>query len=503
MNAKLTTAKYDLSGGVTELRARDLIVWEESRIREQREQNVVGLYPDFLFQKFEGYGCAMTESACYLLSQMSPEKRKEALSCWFGPGGVDARFIRIPIDSCDYSLEEYQAVKDPVSDPELRTFSIERDRKWILPVVKEAIGMAGHSLSVLLSPWSPPAAWKTPPLDTANDEAVYGGKAAETEGGKPSRCNGGSLKPEYYGAWANYLVKYVRAYLDEGIPVTMLSVQNEAAAATNWDSCVWTGEQERIFVRDHLYPAMQAAGLTDRVGLFVWDHNKERMIEHIEEIMEADTASLISGFAYHWYSGDHFEALSLLREKYPDKILMHSESCGLHIPGKALAFDIPPEKLTELGEDHFFVKLSKMNPKEMDYKDAVEYAHDMLGDLNHGMQRWIDWNMIVDRTGGPRHVPGGFAAPLVYEEDGGFSRTPSYEYIKLIAETLRPGGLRMGCSVYGRDIEAAAVKNEDGSIGAVLLNRASEDITVNLRVSGKLVEVPLPADSLSAVLLSE
>ncbi|MCH5353167.1 MAG: glycoside hydrolase [Acutalibacter sp.] len=501
MKATLTTAKYHISTGETELHTQELTVQDESRIQQQREQNVVGLYPDFLFQKFEGYGCAMTESACYLLSQMEPEQRKKALSCWFGPEGADARFIRIPIDSCDYSLEEYQAVKDPIADPELHTFSIDRDRKWVLPVVKEAIAMAGHPLSVLLSPWSPPAVWKTPPLDIANDETVYGGKVAETAQRKPSRCNGGSLKPEYYGPWAKYLVKYVKAYLDEGIPVTMLSVQNEASAATNWDSCVWTGEQERIFVRDFLHPAMQEAGLTDKVELFVWDHNKERLVEHIEEIMKADTAHMISGFAYHWYSGDHFEALSLLREKYPDKILMHSESCGLHIPGKALAFDIPPEKLEEWGEDHFLVKLSKMDPREMDFKDAVDYAHDMLGDLNHGMQRWIDWNMMVDRTGGPRHVPGGFAAPLVYEEDGTFSRTPSYEYIKLIAKTLRPGSLRMGCSVYGREVEAAAVKNEDGTVGVVLLNRAEEDITVNLRISGKLVEVPLNAESLSAVVL--
>ena len=503
MKATLTTAKYRVSTGVTELCARELTVQEESDIQQQKEQNVIGLYPDFLFQTFEGYGCAMTETACYLLSQMKSEQRKEALSCWFGPEGVDARFIRIPIDSCDYSLEEYQAVKDPIADPELNTFSIERDRKWVLPVVKEAINMAGHPLSVLLSPWSPPAAWKTPPSDTANDEAVYGGKAAERLQREPSRCNGGSLKPEYYGSWAKYLVKYVQAYLDEGIPVTMLSVQNEASAATNWDSCVWTGEQERVFVRDHLYPALKTAGLHDKIGLFVWDHNKERLVVHIEEIMKEDTADLISGFAYHWYSGDHFEALSMLREKYPQKVLMHSESCGLHIPGKALAFDISPEKLEELGEDHFLTKLSKLDPKEMDLKDAVDYAHDMLGDLNHGMQRWIDWNMIVDRTGGPRHVPGGFAAPLVYEDDGSFSRTPSYESIKLIAKTIRPGSVRMGCSVYGREVEAAAAKNEDGSIGVMLLNRAKEDVTVNLRISGKLAEVPLTADSLSAVLLAE
>ena len=182
---------------------------------------------------------------------------------------------------------------------------------------------------------------------------------------------------------------------------------------------------------------------------------------------------------------------------------MHSESCGLHVPGKALAFDIPQEILAKMGEDHPMVKAMKMDPKEMDFKDAVDYAHDMLGDMNHGMQRWIDWNLIVDRTGGPRHVPGGFAAPLVYEEGGDFSRTPSYEYIKLIANTLQPGGVRIGCSVYGRDVEAAAVKNTDGSIGVVILNQTEKDIAVNLRVDGRLTEIPVSGSALCAVRLTE
>lgn len=503
MKAEQITAKYDIDTGKTSITSQTLSVLDESTISRQREQHVVGLHPAFAYQKFEGYGCAMTESACYLLSQMDPGKRREALSCWFGPDGVNARFIRIHIDSCDYSLEEYQAVVDPIADPELKTFSIDRDRKWIIPVVKEAMGMAGNELSVLLSPWSPPAAWKTPPLMSANDAAVYGGMGMKIDLDKPSRCFGGALKPEYYGSWAKYLVKYVQAYLEEGIPVTMLSVQNEASAATNWDSCVWTGEQEKTFLKDHLYPAMQEAGLTDKVGLFIWDHNKERMVEHIEEMMEADTAGLITGFAYHWYSGDHFDALSMLHDKYPDKILMHSESCGLHIPGKAWAFEPSPEMIERLGEDHPRVKAMKRSPNEVDFKDAVDYAHDIIGDINHGMQRWIDWNLIVDRMGGPRHVHGGFAAPIVYEDGGFYSRTPSYEYIKLIASTLRPGGVLIGCTVYSTDVEAAAVKNEDGSIGVVILNRTGDSIDVNLRMNGKLIETALPGNSLNAVRISD
>ena len=274
MKAIQNAIRFDKTIGQAHIQTADLLVRDERTLTQQKEQNVVGLYPAYSYQTFDGYGCAMTESACFLLSKMSPEARREALSCWFGPGGMDARFIRIPMDSCDYSLSEYQAVPDPIKDPDLKTFSIERDKMYILPIVKEAMELAGHPLSVLLSPWSPPAVWKTPPLLTENDVAIYGGQDQKVEMGKPSRIFGGSLKPEFYPSWAKYLVKYVQAYLDEGINITMLSVQNEASAATSWDSCVWTAKQEKTFLRDYLYPAMKNAGLLDRVGLFIWDHNK-------------------------------------------------------------------------------------------------------------------------------------------------------------------------------------------------------------------------------------
>ncbi len=473
----------------------------EADLDSQIESNVVGLYPDYLFQEIEGFGCAMTETSCYLLSKMTPANRQEALKCWFGKGGINARFVRIHIDSCDYSLEEYQAVANPLEDPELTTFSISRDRKYIIPVVKEAMELSGEPVSVLLSPWSPPAQWKTLPEIKKNDVIIYGGKENSIDPSKPNRCFGGRLKPEYYPSWAKYLVKFVQAYLDEGLNVTMLSVQNEANAATDWDSCVWSGEEERAFLVEHLYPAMRDAGLDKKVGIYIWDHNKERMIEHIDEMMVGETASMIQGFAYHWYTGDHFEALSLLRGKYPDKILMHSESCGLHIPGKVTAFDFSQEDLTKLPPE--IAELMKLSPLEVDFQDAKNYAHDIIGDINHGMNRWIDWNMIVDRTGGPRHVPGGFAAPIIAEEDGSYTCTVSYEYIRQIARTVLPGARRMGISVYGHDVEGAAVKNPDGTVGVVLLNQTNKELPVALRMKGYLCRITLPGETLSTVMITQ
>ena len=504
MKALQKTTFYDLTTGKVSFEEKELLVERESEIGKAVESHVVGIYPDYTFQTFEGFGCAMTETSCWLLCQMSPETRTEALKAWFGPDGMDARFVRMHIDSCDYSLEEYQAVADPIADPELETFSIARDLKWNIPVMKEAMAIAGRPINVLLSPWSPPYQWKTPPELTQNDAAVYGGRGIQVDLTKPGRCFGGRLKPEYYASWAKYLVKFIKAYLAEGIPVTMLSIQNEAAAATNWDSCLWSGEEERTFLKEHLYPQMKAAGLTEKVEIFIWDHNKERAIEHIDAFMnDPEAAEEISGFAYHWYSGDHFDALSLLHGRYPEKVLMHSESCPLHIPGKAFAFDIPKEVLEKMDPDRRAMFASK-DPKAVDLQDAVDYAHDIIGDLNHGMQRWIDWNMIVDRTGGPRHVPGGFAASLVYEEDGSYTKTPAYEYLRQIAGAVQAGAVVLGKSVYGNEVEAAAVKNPDGTVGVLLLNQTLGDVNVNIRLCGCIIQqVKLPAKTLNTILIAE
>ena len=483
------------TGAIT--REREALQWlDEATLPKAVEASVVGLYPDYTFQKLEGWGCAMTETSCYLLSRMSPETRREALSRWFGPEGMDARFIRIHIDSCDYSLTEYQAVADPIADPELNTFSIDRDRQYILPVVKEALSMAGGPVKVLLSPWSPPWQWKTPPEFSQNDASVYGGAEYNVDTTKPGRCFGGRLKKEYYGSWAKYLVKFIQAYQAEGIPVGMLSIQNEASAATPWDSCLWSGEQERDFLKNHLYPEMERAGLAGKIEIFIWDHNKERAIEHIDAFMaDPDAADKVDGFAYHWYSGDHFEALELLHGRYPDRVLMHSESCPLHKPGSPLSGSATEDGVLNKGG-------TDRTAEECDYGDAIDYAHDIIGDMNAGMQRWIDWNMIVDRQGGPRHVGGGFGAPLLCEDDFSFSETVCFNYLRGIAHTVRPGAVRIGKSVYARDVEASACRNADGSIGVLLLNRAGEDQAVNLRMGGRILrDVALPAGALTTLLI--
>ncbi len=455
------------------------------------ESNVVNLYPEFEFQEIRGFGGAMTEASAYLLMQMEEGARRGALEDIFGENGLGMRLLRVHIDSCDFSLDEYQAVPDPIADPELKTFSIERDRKYIIPMLKEAMEVAKEPVSVLLSPWSPPYQWKTAPIKKKNDSGVYGGLPGQAEPADvPQRCNGGSLKPEHYGAWAKYVVKYVQAYLDEGIPVTMLSLQNETVAATNWDSCVWTPEETKVYLKDHLYPELKRAGLAEKIGLFIWDHNKERMIEHVSAVLDEETLPMVQGIAFHWYSGDHFEAIGLMRQKYPDKVLMHSESCALHQPGKA-GFMLPfaPEQFT--------------TPERVDHQDAVCYGHDLIGDINAGMDQWIDWNIVVDEQGGPRHVPGGFTSGLIADGKGSYRRPLMYYYIRHFSHYIKPGARRIGYSRFADTLDVTAVRNPDGRYVVVFLNSSCEDRGCYLRIKGAIMRISAPAETISTVILEE
>ncbi len=451
------------------------------------ESGVINVYPGISYQTIDGFGGAMTETSAYLFSKMSAQTRQEAMGKFFGPGSNGLTLIRVPIDSCDYSLEEYQAVEDPISDPELKSFSLKRDEMYVLPMLKEAIALSDRPISVLMSPWSPPKQWKTPPARPKNDAQTYGGQFRQhIDYENPSRNNGGSLKPEYYSSWAKYLVKYVQAYLDEGIPVTMLTLQNESIAATNWDSCVWTAQQQKTFLRDHLYPAMVEAGLAEKVGLYIWDHNKERVLEWCQELIDEQTENMVTGIAFHWYSGDHFEAVQMTSEQYPKLKMLFSECCPLHQPGKVGFMGMGGDRKT---------------PETVEYEDAVSYAHDIIGNLNAGMESWIDWNLCLDQNGGPRHVPGGFSAGMIANEDGSYRTDLMYYFIGHFSRYIEPGAKRIGFSRCDDKVEMTAAKNPDGTVVLVVLNKSNSDAGYAVRMCGQVIRIQLPARTISTFLM--
>ena len=306
-------------------------------------------------------------------------------------------------------------------------------------------------IEVMLSPWSPPAFMKT------NGEKNHGGK----------------LKEEYRDMWAEYICRYIEAYQEKGVQLKRISIQNEPAAVQIWDSCVYTACEEKEFLKDHLYPALKRHGLTD-LEIFIWDHNKERLLERAQQTIDADTDEMITGMAFHWYSGDHFEALQMAREKYPEKKLLFSEGC---------------------------VEYSKFADKDQ-LADARMYGHDIMGDLNNGACAFIAWCLLLDEKGGPNHVDNFVDAPVMYDKKiDKMEKKLSYYYIGHFSRAIVPGSVRIGLSKYTDKLESTAFLRPDGKLAVVIINRTDEEMPVYLRLKGEVLPVSLEEDAVMTVLI--
>lgn len=416
------------------------------------EDQVVNLYPQVTFQEIEGFGGAITDAAAYVYSLMSEEQKRQLIQTYFSPSNMKYCLVRIHMDSCDFSTGMYEAMSDE-ADRELKSFSFARTEKYILPMLEAAQKAAGKPLKLMLSPWSPPAFMKT----------------------NGQRVAGGSLKEGMEGFWADYICRYILEFQKRGFAVQRISLQNEPKAVQTWDSCVYTAKQEKRFLRDFMYPALQSHGLSE-VEIFIWDHNKERLFERASHLIDDTTKGMVAGAAFHWYSGDHFEALELTRQKYPDLKLIISESC---IEYKKYA----------AGEE---------------WENAERLSHEIIGDLNHGMCAFYDWNLLLDEEGGPNHVGNFCHAPFLYDR-----RQKSLLPQKIqrcfahFSSHILPGAKGIGFSKYTDLLDVTAFQNPDGSIVAIILNRSSKEVPVTLRLEGALAQITALPRSISTGVIQQ
>lgn len=398
------------------------------------EENVLNIYGHIKYQIFEGFGGALTDASGFVFSQMSAEQQKEMLDMYFEEKNMGYNQVRIHMDSCDFSTHMYEA--DPFEDDEnLAQFSFADTEKYILPLLEAAEKAAGRKLNIMLSPWSPPAYMKT----------------------NNGRKCGGSLKAEYRKRWAEYICRYIEEFKKRGYIVNRISVQNEPKAVQKWDSCVYTAQEEKIFLKDFLAPALKKHGL-EQTEIFIWDHNKERAYERAEAIFDEETKEMAAGVAFHWYSGDHFESLELIHQMYPDKKLILSESC------------------LEFGKYE----------KEAEQENAERLAHDMIGNLNHGMCGFYDWNVLLDRQGGPNHTDNFCDAPYLFDMDSKeLIKRKCLDYNWHFAHFIKPGAVRLACTRYTDKLDMTAWENPDGNVIFVILNRAEENFPCHLRMLGE------------------
>jgi glucosylceramidase len=400
------------------------------------------------FQAIEGFGGAFTEAAATAWGALQPGERHAALEDYFCPQrGHGYSLCRVHMNSCDFALGHY-AHADRPGDVALDSFSIERDRQRLLPMIQAALAIAPQPLKLLVSPWSPPGWMKS------------NGQMQE----------GGRLLPQYADAWARCFVRFIQAYAEAGVPVWGVTVQNEPMAVQRWDSCIYSAEEERDFVRDHLGPTLERAGLS-HVRIIVWDHNRDLLVQRAS-VMYGDPAAAryVWGCGFHWYGEDHFDQVQLVHDAWPDKGLLFTEGC------------------------------QEGGPHAGSWAVGERYGRSLINDLNRWTQGWIDWNLMLDETGGPNHVGNLCSAPVLVDRASGTRQQQSaYAVLGHFARFVRPGARRILCASSLQAIECTAFVNEDGQHSVVAMNRTDAEQRSALLWDGLWGRLCLPPHSIATL----
>jgi len=413
---------------------------------------------DRLHQTFVGIGAALTDASAETFYKLDKDQQDLFMEAYFSiDKGIGYSLARTIIHSCDFSTGSYTYIEE--GDAELKTFNINHDKEFRLPFTKRAIEAAGGELLMYASPWSPPAFMKT------NNNMLQGGK----------------LKPEFYQSWANYYVKFIQAYEKEGIPIWGLSIQNEPMAVQRWESCIYTAEEERDFLKNFLGPTLEKSGMGNK-KVIVWDHNRDLLFERANVILSDPEANkYVWGTGFHWYEDwkdgtPMFKNVAGVNDAYPDKKLIFTEGCN---------------------EGYNLERLENDDPKL-----AERYAKAMINDFNNGTVAWTDWNILLDETGGPNHVKNLCFAPVHGNtKTGKLMFTRSYYYIGHFSKFIRPGAKRISTGTTANHLSATSFLNTDGSIVVVAMNTSDNDLDFMLSLDNKTAKLSMPAHAVQTIVL--
>lgn len=414
-----------------------------------KNSRAVNIYPEIEYQTILGFGGAMTEATAVNLNKMDEAMEQDLLKKYFAQEeGINYKYCRISINSSDFSEKSYDYVEK--DDKALTSFSLEHENDTVFREIKRASEIKGKGMEVIATPWSPPAWMKT----------------------NNSRANGGKLKPEYYQTWADYFVRYIREARREGVPVTTISIQNEPLAFVSWDSCIYSAEEERDFLKNYLGPALKKAGMED-IKILIWDHNKDKMVSRVSTIMKDKAAAeYIWGVAFHWYAGDHFEALDVLHQMYPELMLIYTEGCNGGV----------------------YRKTGQWCAGEI-------LAHEIFGDLKHWTSACIDWNLVLDEQGGPSYAQNYCDSPVIYDTvQRKYVLESSYYYIGHFSRYVKPGAKRIAFSVYSERLDVCAFRNPDGQFVVVIMNKEDASEELCLRCRGQLAFLEIEAHSIHTLI---
>ena len=398
------------------------------------DREVINIYPKIEYQKFIGFGGAITEAAAYSYSLLPEDKKQQFMKDMFE--NINYSLCRITIGSCDFAIKSYSYAKKK----DLSDFSVEKDMKYIVPFIKDAQKI-NPNIKFLASPWSPPRFMK-------NTKILY---------------FGGKLLKKYKHTYAEYFVKYIQEYQKLGINIDYVTIQNEPNALTMWESCMYNAQEEADFATNYLYPAFKNNNIETKI--IVYDHNKEKLFNRaVEEFSNEESRKAIAGIGFHWYSGNHFENIALVRQVFPEKLLFHTEGC--------FSYDA-----------------------NNDFHN--QYVHDIIEDLNVGVNGYMDWNILLDSKGGPNHKKSFCNSPVMLNEEGSdYNKTLTYYYIGHISKFIEPGSVHIAHSKYISDLRMTAFKKENGDIVIVMANSVHYNINVNICIGNQLLKDTIESDSI-------
>jgi glucosylceramidase len=316
---------------------------------------------------------------------------------------------------------------------------------------------ANGKLKLFVSPWSPPAWMKD------NNDMLHGGR----------------LKPSFRQSWANYYVKFIKAYESAGIPVWGLTVQNEPMATQKWESCNFTAEEERDFIKQYLGPTLIKQGLSSK-RLMAWDHNRDLLYQRASTILhDPEAAKYVWGIGYHWYetwtgSDMQFDNCRRVAESFPGTNLVFTEGC-------IESFTLDRVKDWAMGE---------------------RYGRSLIHDLNAGTVAWTDWNILLDENGGPNHTGNFCFAPIHADtRTGALMYTNSYYYLGHFSKFIRPGARRIISSSNRDKLQTTAFLNRDGKIAVVVMNNSDGKIPYYLWIKGNAAAITSLPHSIATLIL--
>ncbi len=400
------------------------------KVNKHIENNVIRIYKDEVITTYKGIGGAITPAVAYNYSLLSNDLKNNFINDYFSNNGLNYNIIRLPIGSCDFSYSTY----DYSRKKDLSDFNIDEDNKYIIPMLRDIKNI--KEFEIIASPWSAPSMFKNNKMLTL----------------------GGKLKNKYYDSYANYLVKYINEYKDKGFNINYLTMQNEPLATQRWESCVFSLDEQKDYIYNHLI------GKLDNTKVLLFDHNKED-IYNIFKYLYQDNEK-IAGLAMHYYSGKHYNNIRLIRKHYPNTLLVNTESCCGY---------------------------SKYDEKEW-IRDAEIISTEMISDFNNGLNMYLDWNILLDYNGGPNHKKNYCKSPIILNEvNSNYIKSPIYYYLYHLSLNEVNSNI-LENSIYN-DLLVMATKKDDRVV-VTILNNSNDIKEYNLIIDNQYISDKINSHSI-------